>query len=281
METELKILGETICEAKNEIAKAVHEARLSEATEEQKNLLSHLDEQEVIQIRANFVNLFGEFLINMDREKAFASIEKWGKETGEYVHHLGVSLDEALKDTTLYRSLINDTIEEAIIKHDMSVKTVFDAFRILDPMLDHAVFCFSLTYVNIYKRTLENAKNAFVEVSVPVVPLSEGIAILPLVGNIDTERAAQLMDETLKEAGRLKLSHLILDLSGVLIVDTMVAQQIFNVLDALKIIGVNSIITGIRPEIAQTVVSLGIDFSKQVTRANLQQALVEVQLFSK
>jgi rsbT co-antagonist protein RsbR len=61
----------------------------------------------------------------------------------------------------------------------------------------------------------------------------------------------------------------------------MVAQQIFNVLDALKIIGVNSIITGIRPEIAQTVVSLGIDFSKQVTRANLQQALIDVQLFPK
>lgn len=89
------------------------------------------------------------------------------------------------------------------------------------------------------------------------------------------------MDKTLKEAGRLKLKHLVLDLSGVLIVDTMVAQQIFNVLDALKLLGVNSIITGIRPEIAQTVVSLGIDFSQQVTRANLQQALVDVQLFRK
>ncbi|WNS77817.1 STAS domain-containing protein [Domibacillus sp. DTU_2020_1001157_1_SI_ALB_TIR_016] len=282
MENELKILGETIVEAKYDIAKKVHEIRLSEAAEAQKHLISQLDEQQAIEIRANFVSLFGEALIlGVDKEKAYADIEKWGKETGRFIHSLGVPLDEALKDTAYYRAFISEVIEEAAVKHNMSVRTVFASARVIDPLLDHAVYCFSLTYIHFYKESLENAKTAFIELSVPVVPLSKGIAVLPLIGNIDTERAGLLMEETLKAAKRLNLTHLILDLSGVLMVDTMVADQIFKVIDALKLLGVQTILTGIRPEIAQTVVSLGLDFSKQVTWANLQQALADIHLFHK
>ncbi|WNS79625.1 STAS domain-containing protein [Domibacillus sp. DTU_2020_1001157_1_SI_ALB_TIR_016] len=280
MENDLKILGEAILEAKHEIAKKVHEIRLAEATEEQKQIASQLDEQEVINIRANFVARFGEALVKgVDKEKIYNDIEQWGKETGQFAYSLGVSLDEALGDTAFYRTFISEVIEEAVIKHNLSVRTVFASARVIDPLLDHAVYCFSLTYIHFYKETLENAKTAFIELSVPVVPLSKGIAVLPLIGNMDTERAGLLMEETLKAAKRLNLTHLILDLSGVLVVDTMVADQIFKVIDALKLLGVQTILTGIRPEIAQTVVSLGLDFSKQVTWANLQQALVDVQLF--
>lgn len=282
MENELKILGETIVETKYDIAKKVHEIRLSEAAEAQKHLISQLDEQQAIEIRANFVSLFGEALIRgVDKEKAYADIEKWGKETGRFIHSLGVPLDEALKDTAYYRAFISEVIEEAAVKHNMSVRTVFASARVIDPLLDHAVYCFSLTYIHFYKESLENAKTAFIELSVPVVPLSKGIAVLPLIGNIDTERAGLLMEETLKAAKRLNLTHLILDLSGVLMVDTMVADQIFKVIDALKLLGVQTILTGIRPEIAQTVVSLGLDFGKQVTWANLQQALADIHLFHK
>ncbi len=280
MDNELRIIGETILGIKFEIAKKVQEIRLSEGNQIPGQLLSRLKEQEILNIRADFVALFGEALIKgVQKEMAYDDIEKWGKETGKFAHNLGIPLDEALKDTAYYRTYISEAIEEVVLKHNMSVKTVFTAARVIDPLLDHAVYCFSLTYVHFYKETLNNAKTAFLELSVPVVPLTDGIAVLPLIGNIDTERAKLLMEETLKEAARLNLSSLILDLSGVVMVDTMVANQIFKVMDALKLLGVQTIVTGIRPEIAQTVVSLGIDFSKQITRANLKQALVDVHLF--
>lgn len=277
MENEFSLLGEKILEKKFDIARRVHELRLSEASVEQQQFLAHIEEQELINIRANFVSLFGEALINgVNKEKAYDQIEKWGKETGEFAYNLGIPLDEALKDTSYYRSFFSEVIEEEIIKHNMSVKTAFRVARIIDPLLDHAVYCFSLTYVHINKKALEAAKTAFLELSVPVVPLSNGIAILPLVGDIDTERARLLMEETLREAVRLKLSSLILDLSGVVIVDTMVADQLFKVISGLELIGVKTTLTGIRPEIAQTVVSLGIDFSKVLIKANLKQALTDL-----
>ena len=280
MENELKILGEAILEAKYEIAKKFYKMRLAEATEEQKQLASQLGEKEIINVRANFVALFGEALVKgVDKEKIYNDIEQWAKETGQFVYNLGVSLEEAIGDTAFYRTFMSEVLEEAAVKHNMSVRTVFASSRVIDPLLDHAVYCFSLTYIHFYKKTLENAKTAFIELSVPIVPLSKGIAVLPLIGNIDTERAGLLMEETLKSAKRLKLTHLVLDLSGVLMVDTMVADQIFKVIDALKLLGVQTILTGIRPEIAQTVISLGLDFSEQVTWANLQQALADFQLF--
>lgn len=107
----------------------------------------------------------------------------------------------------------------------------------------------------------------------PVVPLTKGVGILPLVGNIDTARAQLLMEETLKQAAKHKFTHLVFDFSGVHIVDTMVAQQLFHVMEALLLIGVETVITGIRPEVAQTMVRLGVKLDKVQVKASLEQVL--------
>ncbi|PAK48030.1 STAS domain-containing protein, partial [Priestia megaterium] len=110
------------------------------------------------------------------------------------------------------------------------------------------------------------------------VPITKGIAVLPLVGEVDPERATLLLEETLEKANILQLSHLLFDLSGVMIVDTMVAHQIFKIVEALGLLGVKTILIGIRPEVAQTMIQLGIDFSKITIKANLEQALLGLNL---
>ncbi|MDN4608223.1 STAS domain-containing protein [Sporosarcina highlanderae] len=281
MINEMGLLGKTLIEEKINIARKIHEVRLSEIPDDQRQLIPSHIEEEIVRLRANFINLFGEFLAKPEkREMAYELIEEWAHETSEYVYKLGVPLDEALKDTTLYRTYINEVIENKVISQDMSVKSLLETSKIIDPLLDHAVYCFSLTFVNFYTVNLDNARKAFIELSVPIVSISNDIAILPLIGNIDTERALLLMENTTKEAGRLKISYLILDLSGVAIVDTMVAQHIFNLSSTLKLLGVQTILTGVRPEVAQTAVSLGLDFSDQITKGTLQQALSELKILS-
>lgn len=281
MINDLGLLGKTLQEEKITIARKIHEVRLAEVPEDQRQLIPSHIEEEIVRLRANFVDLFGEFLTKPEkREMAYELIEKWADETSEYVYKLGVPLDEALKDTTLYRSYINEVIENMVITHDMSVKTLLATIKIIDPLLDYAVYRFSLTFVNFYTVNLDNARKAFIELSVPIVSISNDIAILPLIGDIDTERALLLMENTTKEVGRLKISYLILDLSGVAIVDTMVAHHIFNLSSTLKLLGVETILTGVRPEVAQTAVSLGLDFSGQITKGTLQQALAELKILS-
>lgn len=277
MTTELQALGEAIVSRKHEIAKAVHEDRYSEAvlTEAQKYDLGKI-EQQILEIRANFIEIFGQALIEHDDQgKVFANITTWGKETGEYIYKLGASLDEALKDTSYYRDHIWKAIKEEA--KDMSASTIFGVLDIIDPLMDHAIYSFSLTFVDAHQKSLENAKTALLELSVPVVPLLPGVGVLPLVGNVDTERAQLLMEETLDQAVKLKLTHLIFDVSGVMIVDTMVADQLFKVINALSLVGVKTIMTGIRPEVAHTMVTLGLNLEGIMVKSTLHQAFKEIQ----
>jgi rsbT co-antagonist protein RsbR len=245
-------------------------------TEREKRELAKIEER-VIETRANFIGLFGEALMeHHNKEAAFEKIDRWGTETGDYFFKLGIPLDEALKDTGFYREHLWEALEKEMVKHNMPASDVFRVIYLIDPLLDRAVYSFSLTYIKHHQYTLENAKQAFLELSVPVVPLSKGVGVLPLIGNIDTERAQLLMEETLKQSVMLNLTHLILDLSGVMIVDTMVADQLFKVIDALSLVGVKTIITGIRPEVAQTIVTLGIKVNGLKIKANLYQAFEEI-----
>lgn len=98
---------------------------------------------------------------------------------------------------------------------------------------------------------------------------------MPLIGNLDTERAKILLEETTSTALKLNLEKLIIDISGVYIVDTMVADQIFKLIAALKLLGVETILTGVRPEVAQTMIGLGIDFSGIKVATNVERALKE------
>ncbi|MGX1373351.1 rsbT co-antagonist protein RsbR [Priestia megaterium] len=272
----LHFLGEKILEKKYEIAQMVHTHRLA-SLKEVKDV--NVTKEEIIELRANFISYFGQALMaKNDQKTIFDQIVKWAKESGEFASNLGISLSEALEDTTYYRKFIWEVLKEEIRNHNIPTDTIFELITIIDPLLDKAVYVFSLTYVNIYQETLRKAKSAFLELSVPVVPITKGIAILPLIGEVDTERATLLLEETLKKANELKLSHLLFDLSGVMIVDTMVAHQIFKIVDALGLLGVKTILIGIRPEVAQTMIQLGIDFSKITIKANLEKALLGLNL---
>jgi rsbT co-antagonist protein RsbR len=113
------------------------------------------------------------------------------------------------------------------------------------------------------------------ELSIPIIRVKEDIGVLPLIGDLDTRRAQELMNKALREGTKFNLSYFIIDLSGVPIIDTMVADQIFKVIDALMLTGIKSILTGIRPEIAQTIVHLGIDLNQKgiTIFSSLHQAL--------
>ncbi|WP_141719873.1 STAS domain-containing protein [Domibacillus iocasae] len=280
MKDELKLLGETIMRKKQEIAKLVHQERMAgvHMSEQEKRVFQTL-EQNILDIRTEFIGLLGEGIRDYSNSQtSFEKIEKWGKETGTYFFNLGTPLDEALKDTSYYRANIWKAMEKDTVAKSLSAASVFKLVSIFDPLLDHAVYYFSLTYVQSHQKTLENAKSAFLEVSVPVVPLLKGVGVLPLIGNIDTERSRLLMEKALEQAIDLKLTHLILDVSGVQIIDTMVADQLFKVIDALSLIGVETIVTGIRPEVAQTMTSLGLNIDGLKVKANLHQAFHDIRL---
>ena len=108
------------------------------------------------------------------------------------------------------------------------------------------------------------------ELSTPLVPIAEGILVLPLVGTVDSQRAQQIMDVLLSGIADRRAKVVILDITGVPVVDTSVANYLLQATQAVRLLGAECILVGITPEVAQTVVGLGVDLHTLVTRSDLQ-----------
>lgn len=112
------------------------------------------------------------------------------------------------------------------------------------------------------------------ELSAPLIPIMENITVMPLIGTIDTERARSIMENLLKGVIDHDSEVVLIDITGVPIVDTMVAHHIIEAAEAVRLIGATCILVGIRPEIAQTIVSLGIDLSEFITKSSLRKGVI-------
>ncbi|MGB9722708.1 MAG: GAF domain-containing protein [Chloroflexia bacterium] len=116
------------------------------------------------------------------------------------------------------------------------------------------------------KRLLDMVR----ELSTPLMPIAEGILVLPLVGTVDSQRATQIMEVLLEGVTNQRARAVILDITGVPVVDTSVANYLLQATRAVRLLGAECILVGITPEVAQTVVGLGVDLSGLVTRSDLQ-----------
>jgi rsbT co-antagonist protein RsbR len=113
------------------------------------------------------------------------------------------------------------------------------------------------------------------ELSTPLIPIAQGVVAMPLIGTIDTNRARLVIETLLSGVSELRAHTTILDITGVPIVDTQVANALLQAARAVKLLGARVILTGIRPEVAQTLVGLGVDLSGIVTRGTLQSGIAD------
>jgi anti-anti-sigma regulatory factor len=115
--------------------------------------------------------------------------------------------------------------------------------------------------------------NTIREMSTPVVPLQEGVIVMPLVGMIDAERARQVMSALLAGVEKQRARSVLLDITGVPVVDEGVAHSLIQAMQAAQLLGAEPILVGLRPEVAQTMVALGVDLEGLTTCGDLQQGL--------
>jgi rsbT co-antagonist protein RsbR len=131
--------------------------------------------------------------------------------------------------------------------------------------------------VNTYQRAREDVisrqQQEMLELSTPVVKLWDGILGLPMIGTLDSSRTQIVMESLLQKIVETGSQIAIIDITGVPTVDTLVAQHLLKTVTAIRLMGADCIISGVRPQIAQTIVHLGVDLQGVTTKANLADAL--------
>ena len=141
--------------------------------------------------------------------------------------------------------------------------------ELLDLLGLHTVKVFQKTREDVIQRQQEE----MLELSTPVVKLWDGVLALPMIGTLDSQRTQVVMESLLQRIVDTGSEIAIIDITGVPTVDTLVAQHLLKTVTAIRLMGADAIISGVRPQIAQTIVHLGLDLQGIVTKANLADAL--------
>jgi rsbT co-antagonist protein RsbR len=129
------------------------------------------------------------------------------------------------------------------------------------------------TYAAAREQIIADQAEAMLELSTPVIRVWEGVIAVPLVGTLDSARTQLVMEKLLETLVATGADHAVLDITGVPTVDTEVAQHLLKTVSAARLLGAECIVSGIRPQVAQTIVSLGIEFGDIATKATLADAL--------
>ena len=146
---------------------------------------------------------------------------------------------------------------------------VWDLSTAVDSIAQYTVSTFQRTREDIIRRQQED----LLELSTPVVKLWDGVLAVPMIGVLDSNRTQMVMETLLQTIVETGSELAIIDITGVPTVDTLVAQHLLKTVAAIRLMGADCIISGIRPQIAQTIVHLGIDLREITTKATLADAL--------
>lgn len=125
----------------------------------------------------------------------------------------------------------------------------------------------------IQEEIIRMQQHTLEELSTPLIPITDSIVIMPLIGSLDSRRAQQVMDTLLHGVSASRSDTVIIDITGVSMVDTQVANVLIRAAEAVKLLGAEAMITGIRPEVAQTLIGLGINLGTLRTLSSLQNGI--------
>ena len=183
----------------------------------------------------------------------------------------GMQMGEILEAMFLYDDVILPLIIDEFEASDERTELILDLQRSVQVM----GLRFAETFVALQMAIFEQQRLAVLELSTPVLRIWEGIVTLPLIGTIDSYRAKRIMEELLRVVSEEQADIVLIDITGVPVVDTNVADHLIRTIKAVELLGAECLVVGIGPELAQTVVALGVDLSNVSPPADMGDGLTE------
>jgi rsbT co-antagonist protein RsbR len=194
------------------------------------------------------------FLDELSRRRVIAGFSS--DETAMFIFSLKRSLFDALK-----QEFSGDAMQLA--------ESIWQVTVLLDKLGLHTIKSYQKSREDVINRQQQE----LLELSTPVVKIWDGILALPMIGTLDSARTQVVMESLLQRIVETESQIAIIDITGVPTVDTLVAQHLLKTVTAIRLMGADCIISGVRPQIAQTIVHLGVDLQGVTTKANLADAL--------
>jgi rsbT co-antagonist protein RsbR len=199
------------------------------------------------------------------------ALQDYARNLSERIIPRGVETDEVLGIVLLLRDVLARSLFE---KYPDDFNRVLDVY---EPAANRIANTVAINFVQERERVIRQQQEAIRELSTPVLQVRERLLILPIIGVLDGQRARQLTEQLLRGIRSNRARVVVIDITGVPTIDSTVANHLVQTVDASRLMGASVIITGLSPEIAQTLVTLGVDLSKVNAVGDLQGGIEEAE----
>jgi rsbT co-antagonist protein RsbR len=199
------------------------------------------------------------------------ALQDYARNLSERIIPRGVETEEVLGIVLLLRDVLARSLFE---KYPDDFNRVLDVY---EPAANRIANTVAINFVQERERVIRQQQEAIRELSTPVLQVRERLLILPIIGVLDGQRARQLTEQLLRGIRSNRARVVVIDITGVPTIDSTVANHLVQTVDASRLMGASVIITGLSPEIAQTLVTLGVDLSKVNAVGDLQGGIEEAE----
>src|SRR5439155_8367480 len=205
---------------------------------------------------------------------AVEALQAYARDLSERIIPRGVETDEVVGIVLLLRDVLARSLFAKYQADFKQLNYILDAY---EPAANRIANTVGVSFVQERERIIREQQEAIRELSTPVLQVRERLLILPIVGMIDPQRARQLTEQLLRSIRANRAKVVVIDITGVPVVDTTVANHLVQTVEASRLMGATVIITGLSAEIARTLVTLGVDLGKMDTMGDLQEGIEEAE----
>jgi rsbT co-antagonist protein RsbR len=202
------------------------------------------------------------------------TLQTYARDLSERIIPRGVDTDEVLGIVLLLRDVLARSLFVRYQEDGELLDRVLDAY---EPAANRIANTVAVSFVQERERVIRQQADAIRELSTPVLQVRERLLILPIIGVLDGQRARQLTEQLLRGIRTNRARVVVIDITGVPAIDSTVANHLVQTVDASRLMGASVIITGLSSEIAQTLVTLGVDLSKVNAVGDLQGGIEEAE----
>jgi rsbT co-antagonist protein RsbR len=204
----------------------------------------------------------------------FEALQAYARNLSERIIPRGVETQEIVGIVLLLRDVLARSLFAKYREDFNKVNRIFDAY---EPAANRIANTVAVGFVQERERIIREQQEAIRELSTPVLQVRERLLILPIIGAIDPQRARQLTEQLLRGIRTNRAKVVVIDITGVAALDSNVANHLVQTVEASRLLGATVIVTGLSPEIAQTLVTIGVDLGKMNTVGDLQGGIEEAE----
>src|SRR5438874_9313583 len=202
------------------------------------------------------------------------ALQNYARNLSERIIPRGVETEEVLGIVLLLRDVLARSLFEKYQSDFELLNRVLDAY---EPAANRIANTVGVSFVQERERIIRQQQEAIRELSTPVLQVRERLLILPIIGVIDSQRARQVTEQLLRGIRTNRAKVVVIDITGVPTIDSTVANHLVQTVEASRLMGASVIITGLSSEIAQTLVTIGVDLSKMNAVGDLQGGIEEAE----